>query len=99
MIKANYGDKERIIKILAQSFDDNKSVNYIIPQDKKRKQRIRQLMAYSFDICLQYGKVFLSDDKKACVKRQTSDTILSDMTSLEMQAYCRNIYFSTPIFV
>lgn len=66
MINAAYTDKERIITILADAFDDNKSVNYIIPQDSKRKQRIQQLMNYSFDVCYSFGKVFLSDDKKAC---------------------------------
>ncbi|HUZ57815.1 MAG TPA: GNAT family N-acetyltransferase [Hanamia sp.] len=66
MIKATNQDKERVIDILAQSFDDNQSVNYIIKQDKKRNQRIRKLMAYSFDICYLYGEVFLTDDRSGC---------------------------------
>lgn len=66
MIKASYSDRSNVVDILANSFDDNKSVNYIIPQDKNRKQRIKRLMEYSFDVCCLFGKVFLSDDKKGC---------------------------------
>jgi len=66
MIKATNKDRDRVIDILAESFDNNKSVNYIIKQDKKRNQRIRKLMAYSFDVCYLYGEVYLTDDKKGC---------------------------------
>lgn len=66
MIRAGIDDKNRIVEILSNTFDDNKSVNYIIQQDAKRKERIRKLMAYSFDVCYLSGNVFLSDDKKAC---------------------------------
>jgi GNAT superfamily N-acetyltransferase len=67
MIKANYSDRELIVDILSQSFDDNQSVNYIIRQDSRRKERIRRLIEYSFDVCYWYGKVYLSDDKNGCV--------------------------------
>ena len=66
MIRADIEDKNRIVEILSKAFDDNKSVNYIIQQDAKRKQRIRNLMEYSFDICNLFGDVFVSDDRKAC---------------------------------
>lgn len=66
MIKAGYKDKDLVVNILADSFDDNKSVNYIIKQDNKRVQRIKGLMEYSFDVCMMFGDVFLSNDKKAC---------------------------------
>ena len=66
MIKAVYSDKNNVVEILANCFDDNKSVNYIIPQDKFRKQRIKRLMQYCFDTCFASGAVFLSDDKKGC---------------------------------
>jgi len=54
------------VNILANSFDNNKSVNYIIKQDKKRAERIKNLIKYSFDMCYFFGNVFLSDNKKAC---------------------------------
>ena len=66
MIKAGKGDKEVVITILSEAFDGNKSVNYIIPQDNRRKQRLRHLKAYAFDVCRAYGKVYLRDDKKGC---------------------------------
>src|SRR5687767_15735475 len=66
MIKAAYSDRSNIVEILANSFDDNKSVNYIIPLDKNRKQRMKRLMEYSFDVCYLSGKAFFSDDKKGC---------------------------------
>ncbi|MPR37421.1 GNAT family N-acetyltransferase [Salmonirosea aquatica] len=66
MVEATHQDRELAIEILAQSFQDNLSVNYLIPQDSKRMQRIRELMAYSFDLCTLYGKAVLSENKKAC---------------------------------
>lgn len=66
MVRAVYQDKKKIVDILTSSFDDNKSVNYVINQDKKRVQRIRSLMDYSFEVCYRFGDVFLSDDKNGC---------------------------------
>lgn len=86
MIRATYSDKEHVVNILSASFDDNRSVNYIVKQDRRRKQRIRRLMEYSFEVCYRFGKVFLSDDKKACAlivlpekKKTTLRSILSDV--------------------
>lgn len=92
MIKANYADKKRTVGILAASFDDNQSVNYIIKQDSKRKQRIRRLMEYSFDVCYLFGKVYLSDDKKGCAlivlpdKKKT--TLQSIWLDLKLIIFC-----------
>jgi predicted N-acetyltransferase YhbS len=66
MIKAVYSDKSNVVDILANSFENNKSVNYIIKQDVKRIQRIRKLMEYSFDFCFLFGDIYLSEDRKAC---------------------------------
>lgn len=66
MIKADYNDKALVVDILVKSFNDNKSVNYIIKQDGKREQRLKSLMEYSFEVCYLFGDVFLSDDKKGC---------------------------------
>lgn len=86
MVKAETTDKNIVVNILAQSFDDNKSVNYIVKQDKSRRQRITELMSYSFDYCRLFGEVYLSDDKKACAlvvipeKKKTSlKSILLDV--------------------
>lgn len=66
MISAKRTDKQRIIEMLASAFDKNLSVNYIVKQDSKRKQRICALMDYSFEMCYRFGEVWLSDDRKAC---------------------------------
>lgn len=86
MQRATYNDKGLIVDILTKSFDDNKSVNYIINQDGKRVQRIRRLMEYSYDQCELFGDIFLSDDKTGCaliikpdMKRTTLRTILLDV--------------------
>jgi len=67
MIKAKAADRTLVIDLLAGSFDENQSVNYIVRQDRKRAERIRSLMAYSFDVCYHFGEVWLSGDKKASV--------------------------------
>lgn len=91
MIRANYKDKELIIDILTHSFDNNKSVNYIIKQDRKRIERIRKLMNYSFEICYMYGDVFLSIDRTVCElivlpdkKKTTLKSILLDLKLIFM---------------
>ncbi|QJD98567.1 GNAT family N-acetyltransferase (plasmid) [Mucilaginibacter robiniae] len=66
MIKAGKADKPLIIDILSNSFEDNQSVNYIVKQDSKRKERIRALMDYSFEICYMFGAVYLTNDRKGC---------------------------------
>lgn len=66
MIRASKNDKELVLDILTASFAENKSVNYIIKPDRKRNTRIRSLMSYSFDICMMFGEVYLSNDSKAC---------------------------------
>lgn len=86
MIRAEYSDKKLIAEILAKSFNENKSVNYIVKQDGKREQRLRSLMEYSFEICYLFGDVFLTDDKKGCAlivlpdkKKTTPKSVLLDL--------------------
>lgn len=66
MIRANYNDTQNVVDILANSFADNKSVNYIVKQDSKLMLRIKHLMHYSFKSCMLFGTVYLSDDKRGC---------------------------------
>lgn len=86
MLKAEYKDKRHIVNILSESFGNNKSVNYIIKQDKKRIQRIRILMEYSFEVCYHFGDIFLTEDKKGCAliilpdkKKTTLRSIMLDV--------------------
>ena len=66
MLRAEYSDKPLVTNLLSKSFADNKSVNYIVKQDRKRAFRLRYLMEYSFDVCRLFGDVFLSDDRNGC---------------------------------
>jgi ribosomal protein S18 acetylase RimI-like enzyme len=95
MIEASYSDKDTIVDILANSFNDNKSVNYIIKQDAQREKRIRVLMAYSFKVCHAFGRVVLSEDKKACALVVFSDqkktTLRSILWDLQLVVNCIGI--------
>lgn len=98
MRQAKYEEKNLIIDILTQSFESNQSVNYIIPQDKKRIKRIRALMDYSFEVCYLFGEVLISEDKKACAlivypdKKKTSlKSILLDVKLIIQCVGLKNI--------
>jgi N-acetylglutamate synthase-like GNAT family acetyltransferase len=66
MIRAAYSDKKRVTDILVQAFDTNKSVNHIVQAGSNRAKSMQALMSYSFDVCYEWGDVFLSDDKSGC---------------------------------
>lgn len=65
MVRANAGDKVLIVRLLSQAFEKNKSVNFIIKDDKNRQKRITALMEYSFDVCFMFGEIYLSNDRNA----------------------------------
>src|SRR5699024_3110965 len=72
--------------ILTASFDDNKSVEYILKKDSRRSSHIRALMNYSVEVCRRFGDILLSEDKDACAlvlypdqKRTTVKSILLDI--------------------
>jgi ribosomal protein S18 acetylase RimI-like enzyme len=66
MKRVGANQKSLVVDILTKSFDDNKSVNYVVKQDKKRVSRIRGLMDYSFDVCDAFGDVWMTEDEQAC---------------------------------
>lgn len=66
MKKAEAVDKNLIVDILSRSFESNQSVNYIIKDGPGRKDGLRALMDYSYEMCSLFGDVWLSDDRKAC---------------------------------
>src|SRR5688500_1294081 len=86
MRKGTINDKALVIEILRSAFDDNKSVNYVVKQDEKRAERIKGLMAYSFNMCIIFGEVWIADDDHACAlilfpdkKRSSFRTLLWDL--------------------
>ena len=86
MVTAEYADKDHVVNILSESFADNKSVNYIIKQGEKKAKRIQKLMEYSFEVCFQFGKVFLSDDKKGCALIIFPDKKKTTAKSIQLDA-------------
>ena len=92
MKKASREEKELVVNMLSQSFDSNQSVNYIVNQDARRKERIRGLMDYSFEICNMFGEVLLSDDRKACAlivyPDQKKSTLKSSLLDAKLALQC-----------
>src|SRR5258706_14889588 len=83
MKRVDANHKSSVIEILTKSFDDNKSVNYVVKQGEKREERIHGLMDYSFDVCNAFGDVWMADDDQACAlvlypdkKRSTLSAIM-----------------------
>jgi len=58
-------EKELVINIIAEAFEENQSVNYVVKQDAKRKKRIRSLIDYSYEICKKYGEVIVNEERTA----------------------------------
>jgi GNAT superfamily N-acetyltransferase len=73
MIKADKNHKEKVIEILSDCFETNKSVNWIVKQDSKRKERIRYLMEYSFEACMENGQIYLTHDLTGVIICSNSD--------------------------
>ena len=73
MIKADKIHKEKVIEILSECFETNKSVNWIVKQDSKRKERIRYLMEYSFEACIETGQIYLTEDLTGVIICSNSD--------------------------
>lgn len=66
MIKASHTDKNVVLELLTHAFENNKSVNYLIKQNHKKRRLLYELMDYSFEQCMLNGEVYLSADQKAC---------------------------------
>ncbi|MCG8702037.1 MAG: hypothetical protein MI922_28540 [Bacteroidales bacterium] len=62
MRKANYNDKDRVVQILSESFDNNPHFNYIIKNDKRRKKRITRLARYAFEYGIQRNGIYISEN-------------------------------------
>jgi hypothetical protein len=86
MDRATYADKELVVNILSSSFDDNKSVNYILKQDGKRALRLRRLMEYSFEMCYRFGDIIISDDRKGCALIIMPDKKKINLTTIFLDA-------------
>ena len=63
-------DREKIINILVNSFEGNKSVDFVVGKSAASR---RILMEYSLANCLENGEVYISDSGKSCVLIKYSD--------------------------
>ena len=63
-------DREKIINILVNSFEGNKSVDFVVGKSAAGR---RILMEYSLANCLENGEVYVSDSGKSCVLIKFSD--------------------------
>ena len=66
MNRADRKHKNLVIEMLTDSFDENKSVNYVVKPGTNRRDRIKNLMSYSFEVCNKFGDVWISDDLNTC---------------------------------
>ena len=62
MKKAVKSDKEKVVRIICESFDKNPHINYIIKNDGKRGKRIASLAEYAFEAGMRRDGVNLTDD-------------------------------------
>jgi hypothetical protein len=64
MKKAIKSDKNKVKKIICESFNSNPHINYIIKNDGKRKNRMDALAQYAFNIGIRRNGVYLTDDEQ-----------------------------------
>ncbi len=67
MIRADKQHKKQVVNILTESFNNNKSVNYVVKQDNRRVKRISSLMEYAFEQNVNLGEIYLSDDQQGAL--------------------------------
>lgn len=82
MRQASINDRHLIVKTLTEAFEDNQSINYLIPQLPDKQKRIRAMMDYSFDTCQLFGKVYISDDGRGCALVSFPDRKRTTIASL-----------------
>ena len=85
MKQATIYDKPLIIQVLSAAFNDNQSVNYLIPKLPDKQKRIQALMAYSFEFCQLFGKVYVSNDDRACALVSFPDRTKTTLKSLLLE--------------
>jgi len=67
MRKATWSDREKVVNIIAESFEGNPSVNWVIKNDSKRIKRIKILAEYAFSNVQRRGGVYLSSNEEGVI--------------------------------
>ena len=90
-------EKRLVIDIIAEAFDANKSVNYVVKQDKSRVSRVRSLIDYSYTICEKYGEILVHDHKAVAIihlphkKRNPYWSIIQDLQLIRKTIGIKNL--------
>jgi len=82
MKQAKYKDKERVIQIIEESFNDNYTFNWIIKNDHKKAKRIKALAEYMWNIGMAKKGIYLSPDNEAvaiCYKKHNRVNIFKNI--------------------
>ena len=58
--------KEIVLSLLFESFYDNKSINFVVKQDKKKDKRLKILLEYSYYLGNNFGDIYLNSKQTAC---------------------------------
>lgn len=64
--RASLTDMPAVVSVLSAAFEKNKSVGYIVGSAAGRMARIHKLMEYSFLSCMDFGRVWLSENRRCC---------------------------------
>ena len=81
MRHATKSDKKKFIEIIAESFDTNPSVNWVIKNDSKRTKRIRAVANYAFEKALLKQGAYISSDETGialCYKYNKKSNFIRD---------------------
>jgi len=62
MRKASKLDKDKVVKIICESFNTNPHVNFIVKNDSKRPLRMVALANFAFELGMRRDGVYLTDD-------------------------------------
>lgn len=63
-------DRDQVVDILMSAFIDvliPNSINFVVKNDRRRKERLKSLMEFQFDIAFDLGYIFISDDSTGCI--------------------------------
>jgi len=76
--------KKKLNNILLEAFYDNKSLNYVVKQDKKKDKRLKRLINYSIFMGEEFGKIYYFEKTCAILlypekKKVTLKSILWDL--------------------
>lgn len=76
-------NKARIQQILASSFKDNKSTNFVIKQDAKHAQRMKVLLEYSIFYAEKFGHIYVNKEESACALVLDSEKKKTTLSSIK----------------